>query len=210
MPPEKPRDKVSDSSSISEQDVVASQRKQQETLLPFTRRHIGKQNLDIGCGLGIASVIHRERLGVSPVLCDVVDVRNELAQSLPFVTFNGLRLPFPDASFESSYIQYVLHHMASLGDAEQLLSEAFRVSKKVLVVEEIRGERTDVARAKAYDEAVNMRMHSSIPMPVRAYFSSEEMEALLVRLGHKVGSHEVINRGSNKNGFLEKHFFVAE
>jgi len=32
----------------------------------------------------LTSVSHQKKLGISPTMCDVVDIRHALAQSLPF------------------------------------------------------------------------------------------------------------------------------
>ena len=114
---------------------------------------LGKSNLDIGCGTGLTSVIHQEKLGISPTLCDVVDIRHALAQSLPFFLIPDGTLPFEDRSFESSYVQYVLHHLQTSAAITQLLEEALRVSNRLIIVEEIKGDRTDVLRARQFDKA---------------------------------------------------------
>lgn len=191
-------------------EIVALIREHQRTLLPFIAPYIGKKNLDIGCGTGIPSLVQRENLDISPTLCDVVDIRDGRAKSLPFCRADGSHLPFTEKSFDSSCIQYVLHHTATREEAITMLKEAFRVSKRLILIEEIRGDRTDIAFAKAHDEATNTLMHSSILMPVREYFSTEEVETIIGDLGHKVLSHRVISRGSKVDGFLEKHLFVAE
>jgi ubiquinone/menaquinone biosynthesis C-methylase UbiE len=37
--------------------------KHQEVLLPYTARYLGNTNLDIGCGTGLTSIIHQEKVG---------------------------------------------------------------------------------------------------------------------------------------------------
>src|SRR3989338_2985573 len=167
----------------------------QEMLLPYIRTYIGKRNLDIGCGTGIPSVTHQEKLGVSPTLCDSVDMRDELARHLPFKIIDHNKLPFPDKSFDTSYMQYVLHHTSSASDAAELLSEAFRVAPRVLLVEEICGERTDVARARRFDGWMNDFMHPGVPMPVHEYFFVEQLENEIKRIGHRVIYHAVVSLG---------------
>src|SRR5689334_4112471 len=115
--------------------------KHQKLLLPFTSRYIGSTNLDIGCGNGITSVIHRQRLGIRPTLCDIADIRAGLARSMSFRSIDNGRLPFASKAFVSSYLQYVLHHLESSTRVMRLLGEAFRVSERVIIVEEIRGSR---------------------------------------------------------------------
>ena len=122
--------------------------KHQELLLPFTSRYLGRNNLDIGCGTGLTSVIHQEKLGIAPTLCDVVDIRNSLAQWLPFFLIPDGSLPFDDNSFDCNYIQYVLHHMQTSAAITKLLAEALRISRRMIIVEEITGDRTDILRAQ--------------------------------------------------------------
>ena len=191
--------------------VLARMRQHQEGILSIAGQYIGQRNVDIGCGTGIPSLIQQEKLGISSVLCDVVDIREEAAKSLEFHKIeHNHPLPFEDKSFDSSFIEYVLHHVPTRDAAINLLSEAFRIASRVLLVEEIRGEKTDVALAKSVDEQLNALMHSSIPMPVREYFSEDEVRALVRGLGHEIIVHHVIDRGLKENGFLEKHLFVAE
>jgi hypothetical protein len=52
----------------------------QELLLPHTAAHLRRANL-VGCGSGVASVIHTARLGLSPTLSDVRDISHPSARS---------------------------------------------------------------------------------------------------------------------------------
>src|SRR5436305_2445942 len=131
--------------------------KHQELLLKFTSPYLGRTNLDIGCGNGLTSLIHQNRLGIAPTLCDVIDIRHSLARSLPFILLQDDKLPFGDGAFQSSYIQYVLHHLPSPSQVFNLLTGALRVSKNVVIVEELKGAKTIPHRAKAFDRIVNDR-----------------------------------------------------
>jgi SAM-dependent methyltransferase len=182
--------------------------KHQELLLPYTSHHLGKSNLDIGCGTGLTSVIHQEKLGISPTLCDVVDIRHALAQSLPFFLIPDGTLPFDDKSFDSSYIQYVLHHLQTSAAVTRLLEEALRVSRRLIIVEEIKGDRTDVARARQFDKDVNERIHPNISMPAYGYCTSKGIIAFAVQVDATVLFHSRISQGEEDNGFLETHIFV--
>ena len=137
--------------------------KHQELLLPYTSRYLGQTNLDIGCGTGLTSVIHQNKLGISSTICDVVEIRHAFAKSLPFFLIPEDTLPFEDKSFDSGYIQYVLHHLQTSTAITRLLAEALRVSQRLIIVEEIKGDRTDVVRARQFDKDVNERIHPNMP-----------------------------------------------
>ena len=53
---------------------------------------------------------------------------------LPFVHYDGRRLPFEDDAFNVVTLYYVLHHAES---AEAALAEAMRVGRRVIIVESV-------------------------------------------------------------------------
>ena len=59
-------------------------------------------------------------------------------------------LAFESNSLDSSYVQYVLHHLQTSSQMVQLLSEALRVSTRVVLIEELKGSKTDVVRAELF------------------------------------------------------------
>jgi len=181
----------------------------QAMLLPHTGAHIGRSNLDVGCGSGITSVIHAEQLGTAPVLCDVIDIRHRRAQAFPFRLLQGADLPFPSRSFESSYLQYVLHHVPDEARVLALLRESARVSGAVVIVEEVVGARTDLVRARAFDQEVNALLHPGVAMPVFQYFPAGELKRLLAAARLAVSVHAEVSAGSQDNGFLETHVIVG-
>jgi SAM-dependent methyltransferase len=182
--------------------------KHQEVLLPHTSPYLGKTNVDIGCGTGLTSIIHQQQIGISPTICDVADFRHPSAQSLPFHLIHDEKLPFDDKSFESSYIRYVLHHLQTSSDILQLLSEALRVSPRLIIVEEIKGDRTDVLRARQFDQEVNEKIHPNISMPVFGYSPAKGRIGFALQLDGRVLFHRRISEGEEDNGFLETHIFV--
>jgi hypothetical protein len=82
-------------------DQISEFYKHQALLLPYSSQHLGRTNLDIGCGTGLPSVIHHEWLGILPTLCDVVDMRHASALALPFYLLEEKVLPFRRKSFVS-------------------------------------------------------------------------------------------------------------
>jgi SAM-dependent methyltransferase len=196
-------------SAPEDQRALATFYEHQDLLLPHTGALIGPTNLDIGCGSGIASVIHAERLGTQPSLCDVIDIRHPRARAFPFRTMSGTAIPFADGAFASGYLQYILHHVPDRTGVRALLAEAARVAPTTVIVEEVIGPATDVARAKAFDRDMNEQLHPGVAMPVYDYFTPPELAQMLADVGRPVTHHSVVFSGNNENGFLETHVFAG-
>jgi ubiquinone/menaquinone biosynthesis C-methylase UbiE len=194
---------------IPKEDSLAEFEEHQEELFPFTRAYFGDKNLDVGCGNGVASFIQKQKLGIHPTLVDVVDIRNPVTRELPFFLIRNNKLPFPDQSFDSAYMQYVLHHIPT-EDAAPLLKEVFRVAKRLILVEEVTCDKTDIEKATAFDEEVNSRIHVGAHMPVYHYYSPEEIEELCKSFSKAQKAHELIYEGAVDHGYLETHLFVIE
>jgi len=189
--------------------LFAELERHQELLLPHTAAHLGLRNLDVGCGSGVASVIHAARLGLSPTLSDMIDIRHPLARELPFRLINAGVLPFEAQAFDSSYLQYVLHHVSGADRMAALLKECSRVSGTLVIVEEVAGPNTDIARARAFDKDMNGHLHPGVLMPVFDYLSPDALRAQLSAAGAPPVGHAVVSMGSDENGWLETHVFVG-
>jgi|SRR3990167_1776137 len=88
--------------------------------------------LDVGAGSGIIGKHIANSLEVQVTLVDVVDKRKV---DLPFIIYDGKRLPFGNKRFDDALLIFVLHHAA---DAETVLSEAKRVVRdKIIVYEDV-------------------------------------------------------------------------
>jgi SAM-dependent methyltransferase len=84
--------------------------------------------LDVGAGDGTVAVLIRERKPALEV--EGVDVLVRAATPIPVREFDGLTIPFTDASFDGALLIDVLHHAE---DPERLLREAARVASVVVV-----------------------------------------------------------------------------
>jgi ubiquinone/menaquinone biosynthesis C-methylase UbiE len=189
--------------------LLAELESHQQLLLPHTAMHVGPRNLDVGCGSGVASLVHAARLGLSPTLADVIDIRHAQARALPFRLISAGALPFAAEAFDSSYLQYVLHHLLGPDAIAALLIECARVSGRVVVVEEVMGPKTDIARARDFDREMNAHLHPGVAMPVFGYLSAGAVKAQLSAAGAPVVAHSVVSIGSDENGWLETHVFVG-
>lgn len=90
-----------------------------------------KKILDLGCGSGILAKKIEERKGVEVFGIDIFDGRLE---KIPFKQFDGEKIPFSDNSYDVVLIAFVLHHA---NNPRTLLLEAKRVSKKIIIFEDI-------------------------------------------------------------------------
>ncbi len=98
-----------------------------EAVAPFV---IGQKVLDLGAGEGYVARPLREQAGVWICSVDVGPFRRAAG---PYVTYDGIRLPFGDAAFDTTLILLALHHCA---EPEAVLDDALRVTRRRLIVTE--------------------------------------------------------------------------
>ena len=87
--------------------------------------------LDIGCGDGTVARTITEQVGASRVAGVDIKVRAEVA--IEVTAYDGVHLPFPDASFDAVVISDVLHHCE---DPSAVLREALRVAREVVAIKD--------------------------------------------------------------------------
>lgn len=91
----------------------------------------GASVLDVGTGDGrVAALVVQRR---PDVRLRAIDVATRERTAIPVEPFDGLTLPFPDASFDALTFVDVLHHAA---DPLALLREAVRVARVALVIKD--------------------------------------------------------------------------
>jgi len=95
---------------------------------PFLKT--GERVLDIGAGGGWSGELISKEKRVEMQLLDVEDFNRS---KLPLVVYDGENIPFPDNSFDSSLLLFVLHHCK---DPLLVLKEAIRVTKKRIIIHE--------------------------------------------------------------------------
>jgi len=91
----------------------------------------GATILDLGCGSGIVAKNFRDFFQAEIIGVDIKDSR---MFPIPFEIIDGKSLPFSDLSFDVVLINYVLHHSQ---DPESLLKEAKRVSRRIIIYEDL-------------------------------------------------------------------------
>jgi SAM-dependent methyltransferase len=91
--------------------------------------------LDIGCGDGtIGSLIQS---AVPSVQIQGIEIAERPACRIPCSSFDGLHIPFPDATFDVCMFVDVLHHTNNI---REVLGEASRVSRRFLLIKDHRSE----------------------------------------------------------------------
>lgn len=115
--------------------------------------------LDIGCGDGLVSAIvqmKRPDLEIRGV-----DVLPRAQAHIPVEIFDGIRVPYPDSSFDVILFSDVLHHTE---DPERLQREAHRLSRQyVLIKDHNRNGLFAGLRLRLMDWAGNARFGVALP-----------------------------------------------
>lgn len=124
----------------------------------------GAEVLDLGAGTGRIAEWLARRVGIRPTLADVTKFGNRVP-GFPFVLMEDpLRVPAPDASFDTVVMLFVLHHVERWSDQELLVAEAARLARRrVLIVEDTPTSSLDRRLNVAWDWLLNLR--HGIPKP---------------------------------------------
>jgi SAM-dependent methyltransferase len=101
--------------------------KEADAVVPFLA---GRRILDLGAGEGYVADALRRRTGAWTCAVDVGLFRRA---AVPYLTYDGTRLPFQDCAFDTTLLLLTLHHCA---EAEAVLDEALRVTRRRLIVME--------------------------------------------------------------------------
>lgn len=112
-------------------------------LVRFALKHAGERILDLGCGYGA----YGRALSAEGRRCVGCDVNLEylvtaVKSGLPAVAAGSI-LPFADRSFDSVLLLEVIEHVP---DLEPLLSEAFRVARKNVLITVPNSENIDLLK----------------------------------------------------------------
>lgn len=140
----------------------------------------GETVLDLGAGTGRVSAWLARRVGVRPVLADLVEYRNR-RRDLPFLHMDDpLRVPAPDRAFDVVLLLFALHHNPYEAQP-RVLAEACRLARRRLVVlEDTPTGRLDRAFNVFWDRVLNLR--HGVPTPF-AFRTVPEWLAVFGELG---------------------------
>jgi ubiquinone/menaquinone biosynthesis C-methylase UbiE len=130
-----------------------------EAIAPYV---VGKRLLDLGAGEGYVTAALRRRTGVWAC---AVDIGRYQRMSVPYLIYDGTRLPFGDTAFDSTLISLALHHCA---DPEGVLDEALRVTRfRLIILESVyrsRWERLCLERLDGWLNSYRHRGEMHLPL----------------------------------------------
>lgn len=132
-------------------DEVVFKKKAEKTIdsfEPFLSH--GDRIIDLGAGVCMITKLLRERgYDVAPV--DVTD--KSLYPSITPIIYDGKRLPYHDNQFDVCLLIAVLHHTSN---PEKVIAEASRVSKKLIVLENVYINRVQKLLTYWADSLINL------------------------------------------------------
>ena len=168
-------------------------------LLKSRAKHIGKRIspylekddliLDIGpASCTVPELLMKQNLKVVPI-----DIENySIIDTISPVIYDGQKMPFREDQFDTSLIFFVLHHTEEPAD---LLIEAKRVSRKIIIYEDIVNSSLHKYLTSALDNLINLEFYNQ----PHSNKSDEEWQIIFDRLGLKL-----LNREFNSYLFVIK------
>jgi SAM-dependent methyltransferase len=139
-------------SNFSRERVLKEGVKRAERLLAPIHPYLQKDDKIIDVGTGVCAVSqHLINQGYDVTPLDVVDLSFS-SQIKPRI-YDGITIPFEDNTFNVALIITTLHHTP---DPEVILNEAKRVSRRVIVVEDIYDNKFQEFITKFFDSLFNL------------------------------------------------------
>ncbi|MBI2331604.1 MAG: methyltransferase domain-containing protein [Chloroflexi bacterium] len=140
----------------------------------------GELILDIGpASCTVTETLIKQDLKVFPL-----DVENySIVDTVLPTLYDGYRMPFKDNQFDTSLILFVLHHTP---DPVQVLTEVKRVSRKILILEDIVTSPAHKSMTAALDSLMNLEFYDQ----PHTNKSDEEWRSIFGDLGLKLIAQE--------------------
>ena len=138
---------------------------------------VGPRVLDLGAGEGwVTAALARRGL----TTCGA-DVGPFARAAVPYVVYDGTRLPFGDGSFETTLLLLTLHHC---GKPEAVLDEAIRVTRaRLIVTESVVRNRRDRLWLDVLDGRFNRLRHGGRMPAALDFRRAEDWQRLFASRG---------------------------
>lgn len=112
--------------------------------------HITDKVLDLGAGpCWVTSLLREEQFNVIPL--DIED--RSIIGGIGSIVYDGRNIPYSDNEFDVALVLTVLHHVK---DPISLMKEVKRVSKRIIVIEDIYSNNTQRGLVKFLDSMINL------------------------------------------------------
>jgi len=151
-------------------------------LIGFLRPHVEGIGSVLDIGTGTSLPIHTISdvfTEINYYTVDVTDMRK--VKKLPFVLYDGRRLPFGDKEFDVSLLNETLHHCK---DPEPVLTEARRVAEQVYVIEHFPRQGTAIHELKESEK--DALRSFEIDCPVYNPFTEDSLLSLFSCVGLQI------------------------
>lgn len=136
--------------------------------------------LDVGTGTSIPIHIFAESFpDIRYNTVDIVDIRK--MKKLPFVIYDGRKLPFDTREFDVSILNETLHHCE---DPESVIIETRRVAKSVYVIEHFPNSNTSLK--ELIETEINALGNFDINCDIYKPFTEQSLNLLFRKAGLKV------------------------
>jgi SAM-dependent methyltransferase len=157
--------------------------------------------LDVGGGTGIIAQAIKDLFGVAHVT--TVDVQDRFLKTLDIETrvYDGVTLPFGNASFDCVTLSNVMHHVP-LGVRFGLMRECARVvgGGPIYIKDHVAASRLDRARLFALDALGNVPFGGMVKA---SYLSENDWKKLAADCGYRIDDQAA---GTYRAGFFERLF----
>jgi ubiquinone/menaquinone biosynthesis C-methylase UbiE len=141
-----------------------------EAIAPFL---VGKYLLDLGAGEGYVTVALQR---LTALWVCAVDIGPYQRVPTPYLIYDGTRLPFQDASFDTTLISLALHHCA---DPEVVLDEALRVTaRRLIILESVYRNHIERFCLQCLDDWLSRYRHDGDMHPVLTFKRLEEWQRI--------------------------------
>jgi SAM-dependent methyltransferase len=134
---------------------------------------VGKRLLDLGAGEGYVAAALRRR---TDLWACAVDIGRYQRVPVPYLIYDGTRLPFHDATFDTTLISLALHHCA---DPEAVLDEALRITTtRLIILESVYRNRCERFCLERLDDWVSRYRHGGDMHPALAFKRVDEWQRI--------------------------------
>ena len=134
---------------------------------------VGKRLLDLGAGEGYVAAALRRR---TDLWACAVDIGPYQRVPVPYLIYDGTRLPFHDATFDTTLISLALHHCA---DPEAVLDEALRITTtRLIILESVYRNRCERFCLERLDDWVSRYRHGGDMHPAFAFKRVDEWQRI--------------------------------